>query len=195
MIEVVGFSKPGILKDVTIEIPAGITFLKGKNGTGKTTLLDCIAGLDRAYSGEIRGVGDAIYLNQHLYFYGRLRVKDLIEFLFGLDNKKNPISYYESHMRLKLKRELMLGLYQKQIGKVSGGEMKLFYFSVITAMDREWYLFDEPYAQVDEEGKEDITGVFEEFQEEGKNIIITSHEGTFLNKIRDINVIDIDQYH
>jgi len=43
--------------DISVEIPAGITILFGASGAGKTTFLDCLAGLTRPDDGRI-AIGD-----------------------------------------------------------------------------------------------------------------------------------------
>lgn len=192
MISIRNMSKSSIFNSVNIDIPLGITFLKGKNGSGKTTLLDCIAGIDHKYLGEIAGNEDAVYLNQTLYFYGRLKGKDLIQFLMGLNGDCNAMACYEKNMRLNRKRAMIRSLYDKPVGKLSGGELKLFYFSIITAMDRTWYLFDEPFAQVDEEGKGDMIDVFKKLLQEGKNVVITNHEEFFVKEFPEMTIIDMD---
>lgn len=46
---------PPILKDATLEVPAGESgFLLGPSGSGKSTLLRCIAGLEDTYDGHVR---------------------------------------------------------------------------------------------------------------------------------------------
>lgn len=192
MIKIIDLSKPAILSKISIEIKPGITFIKGTNGSGKTTLLDCIAGIDQKYSGHITGNDNVIYLNQTLYFYGRIKVKDLIQFLMGLNNQRDAITYYEKNSRLRRKGNMIKKLYNKPVGKLSGGEIKILYFSIITAMNRNWYLFDEPFSQIDIEGKMDIIDIFKELIQEKKNIIITNHEEFFLNEFPDTNIIDMD---
>ena len=39
-------SYPPSLKEVTLTIPRGITYLSGSNGAGKSTLLDCLSGVN-----------------------------------------------------------------------------------------------------------------------------------------------------
>nr|WP_288825075.1 ATP-binding cassette domain-containing protein [uncultured Clostridium sp.] len=192
MISINNFSKKLIKNDINLLIDDGITYIKGCNGSGKTILLDCIAKIDKDFEGTITGNQNVIYLNQQLYFYGRLKCKDLIQLLFGLSGIKNCEEYYIANLRLKNKRKMLINLSNKKIGKLSGGELKLFYFSIITAMQREWYLFDEPFAQVDSDGKDDMINVLKELREEGKSIIITSHEDFFLEDIKNIKVIDMD---
>jgi ABC-type multidrug transport system ATPase subunit len=192
MIIIENLSKNTIINNTNLLIEDGITFIKGSNGSGKTVLLDCIANIDKDFKGMISGNQNVIYLNQQLYFYGRLKCKDLIQLLFGLSGIKNCEEYYKSNIRLQNKRKMLMDLSNKKIGKLSGGELKLFYFSIITAMQREWYLFDEPFAQVDTSGKCDMINVLKELREEGKNIIITSHEDFLLEEINDIKIIDMD---
>lgn len=192
MIKISEFSKKPILYHVNMEIMEGITYIKGKNGSGKTTLLDCLAGIDKDYLGIIEGNKDVIYLNQQLYFYGRIKSKDLIQFFLGLNGIKDYMTYYESNVRLKRKKNMLRELYNKPIGLLSGGELKLLYFSIISSMDRSWYIFDEPFAQVDEDGKKDIIDVFTELRREGRSVIITSHEEGFLHNLLDISIVNMD---
>ena len=50
----IGYGESTLLREVNATIPKGtLTTLIGRNGTGKSTLLRAIAGLNRRYSGEI----------------------------------------------------------------------------------------------------------------------------------------------
>lgn len=50
----IGYGKDLLLRDVDVSIKGGeLTALIGRNGTGKSTLLRAIAGLNRSYSGDI----------------------------------------------------------------------------------------------------------------------------------------------
>jgi ABC-2 type transport system ATP-binding protein len=49
--------RPPALKDVTFEVPEGVTGLLGPNGAGKSTLLQCVLGLLRGFSGEVEVLG------------------------------------------------------------------------------------------------------------------------------------------
>jgi len=59
-------------------------------------------------------------------------------------------------------------------------------------MDRGWYIFDEPFAQVDEDGKKDMIETFIELKKEGRSVIITSHEETFIDNLLDISIVNMD---
>ena len=50
----IGYGERTLLHEVEAAIPKGsLTALIGRNGTGKSTLLRAIAGLNRRYTGEI----------------------------------------------------------------------------------------------------------------------------------------------
>ena len=50
----IGYGERMLLREVEATIPKGsLTALIGRNGTGKSTLLRAIAGLNRHYTGEI----------------------------------------------------------------------------------------------------------------------------------------------
>lgn len=57
------------------------------------------------------------------------------------------------------------------------------FFNIITFIDREWYILDEPFAGVDEEGVCFMKNVISELNKKGKGIIITSHEKSGLDEL------------
>lgn len=192
MIEIRNFSKRDIYKNYNLKIGAGITFIKGRNGSGKTTLLDCIAGLDRDYKGSITGNTNTVYLNQNLYFSGRLKSKDMVKFIYQLEGIRNGQEYYCNKMNKYNDTMDFDKLLEKRIGILSGGELKLLFFSVVSSLEKEVYIFDEPYASVDAAGKAIINSILKGLQEAGKTIIITSHEEGFFNSLEKINVVELD---
>lgn len=61
-----------------------LNFILGKNGIGKSTLLDCIADVDDNRSGEFKNFPKKFqiaYLTQGNNINAELTVKDLLEFL------------------------------------------------------------------------------------------------------------------
>lgn len=193
MIEIRNFSKRDIYENYSLKIGEGITFIRGKNGSGKTTLLDCIAGLDKDYKGSITGNANTVYLNQNLYFSGRLKSKDMVKFIYQLEGIRNGQEYYLNKMNAYNDTLDFDKLLEKRIGILSGGELKLLFFSVISSLDKEVYIFDEPYASVDANGKAIINSILKELQEAGKTIIITSHEEGFFTSLKKINIVELDQ--
>ena len=191
MIKIRNFSKRELYNNFNLDINDGITYLKGKNGSGKTTLLDCISGLDTSYSGTITGNENIVYLNQQLYFSGRLKAKDMVQFLLRLQKIKNYKEYYWSKMEEYKKIFDYEKIWEKEIRMLSGGELKLFFFTIISVIEKKNYIFDEPFASVDSAGKELIILILKKLVRQEKNIIITSHEEEFKSKFNDISIIDL----
>jgi molybdate transport system ATP-binding protein len=53
---------PGFLLDVSVVVRPGITMVFGESGSGKTTMLKCLAGLRRPERGRI-AVGDNVWFD------------------------------------------------------------------------------------------------------------------------------------
>lgn len=184
-------SYKNILNDITFNIPKGLSYLKGKNGAGKSTLLDCISGVNKDYDGEIKGNNSVVYLNQNLYFSYRLKSYDFVNFICSIEGIKK----YEEQFLIYLDRYDLKNYYgkirDKEVGKLSGGERIKLFFIVICFIEREWYIFDEPFAGVDEEGKKIMVKIIKDIIARDKNVIITSHEVEPLKYFNDINIIEI----
>lgn len=181
-----------ILHDINLNIPKGINYLKGKNGSGKSTLLDCISNINKDYIGNIDGNKSTVYLNQNVYFSYRLKSYDFVDFICtieGIKKYENKFLSYLKKYNLDLEYEKIKN---KEVGKLSGGERVKLFFITICFIDREWYIFDEPFAGVDDDGKKCMISVIEELLCSNKGIIITTHEMEPLSYFNEINIIEID---
>lgn len=174
MIEMTDLKYKDILKGINMKFPKGIMYLKGKNGAGKSTLLDCIAGLNREYSGEICGNENILYLNQNFYFDYRLKCRDFVNFVMQLENRR--VTCEEFFNDFSLDTQNAEKLWKTPIGMLSGGERAKIFFHIISFIDREWYILDEPFAGVDEEGILFMKKEILKLEKKGKGMIITSHE-------------------
>ncbi|HIU74762.1 MAG TPA: ATP-binding cassette domain-containing protein [Candidatus Pelethocola excrementipullorum] len=157
-------------------IDKGCTIIEGENGAGKSTLLDIVSGLVKEQNLEIEGNKSLVYMNQSMFFFDRLKVKDFVKFFYQLDGIKRHREYIEN-FNDKLGNILDIqGLWDKQVGYLSGGEKKLVYFYIIMSLEREWYLLDEPFAGVDKNRKEIMKKVINVKLKEDKGIILVTHE-------------------
>ena len=186
-------SYPPSLKEVTLTIPRGITYLSGSNGAGKSTLLDCLSGVNPAYEGIILGNESVVYLNQQLYFSPRLRARDFLDFICQLEGIKAYEQLFNAFLKTYDWVETYESIQHKQVGKLSGGERRCFFFIVICFLEREWYLFDEPFAGVDEAGKKVMTNMMKALLRQGRNILLTSHEKEPLRDFEALNVIELTE--
>lgn len=178
-------------KYLNIEFVRGFNYIQGNNGSGKTILLDYLAGIRRDREKCIKGNESTIYINQNIFFSDRLTGKDFLEFVYKLDGMKKVE---------RKKRETLFkqnysdnghidDLLKKQWGMLSSGEKKYLYFMILLSIEREWYILDEPFAFVDNEKKEIMWKVICNKIEQGKGVILTSHENDDNLKNNNANVV------
>ena len=79
------FGSQQVLKDVSLEIPAGqIVGLLGPNGAGKSTLMKILIGLWKADSGEVHAPARIGYLPENNPLYDEMYVAEYLEFMAGM---------------------------------------------------------------------------------------------------------------
>lgn len=192
---------PGFSLDVDLELPShGITALFGHSGSGKTSLLRCLAGLERpshgrlAFKGKIwqdentwlatyqRPIG---YVFQEASLFAHLNVLDNL--LFGL--KRNP-----SAKRAGLEQAIeLLGikhLLDRKPETLSGGERQRVAIARALAVGPEILLMDEPLAALDLKRKQEILPYLERLHDElAIPIIYVSHAPDEVARLADHLVV------
>lgn len=175
-----------ILKEVSCSIPAGrTTAVIGPNGAGKTTLLLALLGLV-PYSGTItfahKGGGRPPigYVPQRLEFDRGLpcTVEDLMA--IGISKKAlwlGKKKKIKDQVTAGLKRVGALGLENRLIGKLSGGEMQRVLLAMALEGDPKILLLDEPTAGIDAPGEQLFCDLLSDIQVQAAlSIILISHD-------------------
>lgn len=145
-----------VLREIDLEVAAGqLVSLVGASGTGKSTLLRIVAGLDQAdagritYGGSPLTAGDVGFVFQRPILYPHLSVRDNILFptrLRGYRLKADTAYYRE------LLDALSIGELQKRKPhELSGGQAQRVGIARALIRKAPVVLFDEPLASVDEQ--------------------------------------------
>ena len=155
----------------------------GKNGVGKSTLLNIIQGLETYDSGEIE-VGETIkfgYFSQKGLTYKEDQrvidfMKDIAEY-YPLTNGKN----------ISASQFLKLFLFNEQtqyttISNLSGGERRRLYLISVLFQNPNFLIFDEPTNDLDLPTLTVLESFLSQFQ---GCLIIVSHDRYFMDKIVD----------
>lgn len=135
--------------------PGELVTVIGASGTGKTTLLRAVAGLDSQDAGTITldGVplqaGDVSYVFQKPILYPHLSVKENI--LFGTKLKAFRGTADKSHYKLLLRLLKLEGLEKRRPSELSGGQAQRVGIARALMRKTPVVLFDEPLASVDED--------------------------------------------
>lgn len=174
----VSYSENKIFKDFSGNIACNnLVVLIGKNGVGKSTLLDVISGLKKIDTGSLNGIPTPkkiMYMFQSTPFYSDVKVKQLLA-MYKSFGKTTSFEKYKISKVKEFFAENIEPLLNKHLGDLSGGETKLVFTYASAMVLKSLYLFDEPLSGVDPENRIKIIKLLEEL---GRKVpvIISSHE-------------------
>jgi len=197
---VVGLTKVYHLKGETVHALRGIDFdvpegdyvaIMGTSGSGKSTLLNMLGCLDRPSSGQVvLGGQDTSTLDDDELSYIRasrigfvFQAYNLIPQLTVLENIEVPLFYRgkvqsQDHQR---SRDLakMVGLGDRlghRPPQLSGGQQQRVAVARSLINNPDYILADEPTGNLDSRTTEEILHLFETLNNEGRTIILVTHE-------------------
>ena len=181
------------LNSIDLQINAGeFVSIIGKSGSGKSTLLNMITGIDRPTAGEVFVNGQAVHeLNENRM--ARWRGKNLgIVFQFFqllptisvVENIMLPMDFCRTYpMREREKRALeLLEMVElkdhayKLPTALSGGQQQRVAIARALANDPPVIIADEPTGNLDSKTAESVFAMFNNLVEQGKTIIIVTHD-------------------
>lgn len=189
-----------ILKNISVAIEAEtVTCILGPSGAGKSTLLRCINQLEVPSSGEIIYKGE----NTLAPNYNLRNLREEIGMVFQSFNLfplKNVLNNIVLPLRLVKKmslpeaREVAMAMLEK-VGlsakanaypdNLSGGQKQRVAIARSLALNPKIMLFDEPTSALDPELVGDVLEVMQELADEGKTMVIVTHEMGFAREVSD----------
>ena len=178
------------LKDVSYDFESGkIYAIRGRSGTGKTTLLSLISGLERCTEGKIIFDGkDLKDVNLDYYRSHEIGIVfqsyNLLPFMTASENI--ILSMDASGIRIGNKKEEAVRL-MKSVGlketyanrkvlRLSGGEQQRVAIARSLSYNPKMIVADEPTGNLDKQTEKDILDIFKKLaHEDGKCVIIVTH--------------------
>ena len=171
-----------ILRDVSARFEEGqIHSIVGRNGSGKTMLMKCICGFIRPDSGKIfvdgKQVGRDVDFPPDLGLL--IETPGFAPYYSGLKNLEllAAINRRVSEERLNACME-QIGLgdaKNKRVSKYSMGMRQRLGIAQAIMENPRLLILDEPLNGLDEQGVEDIRALLLELKEQGKTILLSSH--------------------
>ncbi len=183
-----------VLDGANLEVPAGeFLAIMGPSGTGKSTLLNILGGVDRATSGEVWVAGTPLHKHSEAAL-GRWRaahvgfVFQLYHLLPILSARKNVelplVSLGQARSRRHEKSAAALtlaGLEERfwnfKPGELSGGQQQRVGIARALASDPDPLLCDEPTGDLDCAASDEILALLVELNRRyGKTIVMMTHD-------------------
>jgi len=181
------------LRGVTFDVPEGdYVAIMGPSGSGKSTLLNMLGCLDQPTSGSLwLGTDDAAKMNddqladirsQRIGFV--FQAYNLIQQLTVVENIQVPL-FYQGRSLTKRQKEKsielahLVGLGDRLTHRptqLSGGQQQRVAIARSLVNDPFFILADEPTGNLDSRTAEEILQLFEKLNDEGKTIILVTHE-------------------
>ena len=170
-----------ILQGVNLDAEAGeIVALMGLSGSGKTTILRVIAGLETPDAGEITA-GKAGMVFQFHYLFEHLSAIDNVTLA---PRHVQRVSVADARTRAQqLLDQLGVGHRAGALPReLSGGEAQRVAIARALAVDPPLLLLDEPTASLDPARKHDLGDALRALAASGRALVMTSHDDDFVRE-------------
>ncbi len=185
-----------ILDHISVEFAAGqIHGLVGRNGSGKTMLMKCIAGFVRPTSGEILVDGKS-YIGSSRFPPDMgliIETPGFLPYVSGLRNLTILAELREKIRKPQIRQTMeLVGLdpnLNRPVAKYSLGMRQRLGIAQVIMEDPQLLILDEPMNGLDEQGVSDIRQVLLEFKSRNKTILLASHNA------EDIRLLCDQVYH
>ena len=188
---------PDVVKGFNLSVNKGELFcLVGGNGTGKTTALSLLSGLNTPYRGDVKIKGQSISKIKNLYdgllgvlpqnsqsvFVKKTVYLDLMEILSDKKFTKEEKEEKVYNISVLCRIENLLGSHPYDL---SGGEQQRAALAKILLMEPEILLLDEPTKGMDAHFKEEFADILMDLKSNGVTILMVSHDIEFCAEYAD----------
>ena len=196
----VGGGEVPVLKGLSLAVePGEFVAITGPSGNGKSTLLNMITGIDHPTSGDVLVYGSQVNTmseNQLATWRGEnigiiFQFFQLLPALSLEQNVQMPMEFAGKFTRKeRRKRSLhlldLVGLSDqahKLPGMVSGGQQQRAAIARALANDPPLLIADEPTGNLDSNTAGTIFELFQQLVEQGKTLLMVTHDGNLVKRI------------
>ncbi len=187
------------LDDVTEEIrPGACVVICGPSGSGKSSLLRCINGLEQFQRGDVVVGGTSVrrcrdlprlrsnvgMVFQHFELYPHMTVLDNVT-LAPRKVKNLSKAQADDRARRLLEQVGMGDQAHKHPATLSGGQQQRAAIARALALEPKVMLFDEPTSALDPEMIAEVLRAMRDLAREGMTMLVVTHEMTFAREVAD----------
>lgn len=179
------FGRQNVLDDISLTVKKGeVVVIIGPSGCGKSTLLRCINGLEKIQAGKILLDERTAMVFQSYDLFPHKTVIDNVTLAPIKVQRRNKAEVREEAIEL-LKRiglGTKLNSYPREL---SGGQKQRVAIARALMIHPEILLFDEVTAALDPEMVHEVLQVIIDLAEQGKTMLIVTHEMEFAKAVAD----------
>lgn len=178
------YAKVEVWSEVSFALETGqIAFLTGANGTGKSTLLRCLAGWDAPSEGEVMLCGELLsgarrdqrrlvsFVPDTPTFYDDLTAGEHLDFMLRA-NRLSPDDERTMHLMDRLG---LAGYRDRYPSAYSRGMRQKLALVLALAIRPRLLLLDEPYGPLDPDAAVVLSGLLDEARAEGTAALVSCH--------------------
>ncbi len=174
----INYGDKNLFKPLSFEVNKGdCVWLRGGNGTGKSSILKVITGDDISYSGELKVPKSISYVSQNTSFL-RGNIKDFI-----LENQVDGVILRSNLHKLGFNKDH----FDKNIEDWSEGQKKKLLIAKSLCDRADLYIWDEPLNFIDIITRGQIEDVVKKVK---PTMIIVEHDASFVENVA-TNVVDV----
>ena len=171
----------------------------GKSGSGKSTFLNMIGGLDKPSAGKLMVDGKNLftmtqkelveYKKKTVGFVWQNNARNLFPYLNALENIQVPMLFTGEKQRKEKALELLelVGMSHRKynkLGEFSGGEQQRIAIAIALSNAPKLLLADEPTGSVDKKTSDYILDIFRELNRSKKTtVLIVTHDNALARKV------------
>lgn len=193
------------LQGLDLEVKSGeLTAMIGNSGSGKSTFLNMIGGLDRPSAGKLFVDGRNLfnmtekelvsYKKETVGFVWQNNGRNMLPFLSAIENVMMPMYLSSTSKKKEKALELLekVGMAHKKnsrMNMLSGGEQQRVAIAIALANSPKLLLADEPTGSVDVNTANYIFDIFTELNRNGQTILIVTHDTALSKKVKRVVAI------
>ena len=183
-----------LFENLSFELNSGeVLRISGQNGSGKTSLLKMIAGLNTPELGSIefdqnksnseKYQIETLYLGHYAALSSELSCIENLEYLTNLNTEIISPNFHNALKEIGLKN------YEHEpSGNLSAGQKRRIALSLLFISKSKVWLLDEPFTALDSDGIKIIENQIEKHCTNGGLCILTTHQDSNIRSLKEISL-------